>query len=90
LDGGIQLHEYAPALLHTKMMIIDGAWATVGSANFDNRSMAMNDELNVMFYDQTLPSGWRTFSRRIFPIPASSPVNTWNTVNGCIERWACC
>lgn len=49
LDGGIQLHEYAPALLHTKMMIIDGAWATVGSANFDNRSMAMNDELNVMF-----------------------------------------
>jgi cardiolipin synthase A/B len=54
LDGGIQLHEYAPALLHTKMMIVDGAWATVGSANFDNRSMAMNDELNVMFYDQTI------------------------------------
>ena len=54
LDGGIQLHEYAPALLHTKMMIIDRAWATVGSANFDNRSMAMNDELNVMFYDQTI------------------------------------
>lgn len=54
LEGGIQLHEYAPALLHTKMMIIDGTWATVGSANFDNRSMAMNDELNVMFYDQTI------------------------------------
>ena len=54
LDGGILLHEYAPALLHTKMMIIDGAWATIGSANFDNRSMAMNDELNVMFYDQTI------------------------------------
>ncbi len=53
LDGGIQLHEYAPALLHTKMMIIDGTWATVGSANFDNRSMAMNDELNVMFYDRS-------------------------------------
>ena len=54
LDGGIYLHEYSPALLHTKMMIIDGSWATVGSANFDNRSMAMNDELNVMFYDQTV------------------------------------
>ena len=54
LDGGIQLHEYTPALLHTKMMIIDGDWATVGSANFDNRSMAMNDELNVMFYDQAI------------------------------------
>ena len=54
LDGGILLHEYTPALLHTKMMIIDGAWATIGSANFDNRSMAMNDELNVMFYDHTI------------------------------------
>jgi cardiolipin synthase len=54
LDGGIQLHEYAPALLHTKMMIIDGVWATVGSTNFDNRSMAMNDELNVMFYDRSI------------------------------------
>jgi cardiolipin synthase len=54
LDGGIQLHEYAPALLHTKMMIIDTIWATVGSTNFDNRSMAMNDELNVIFYDQPI------------------------------------
>lgn len=54
LEGGVQLHEYSPALLHTKMMIIDGTWATVGSTNFDNRSMAMNDELNVMFYDRTI------------------------------------
>jgi cardiolipin synthase len=54
LDGGVQLHEYSPALLHTKMMIVDGMWATVGSTNFDNRSMAMNDELNVMFYDRTI------------------------------------
>jgi cardiolipin synthase len=54
LNGGVQLHEYSPALLHTKMMIIDGTWATVGSTNLDNRSMAMNDELNVMFYDRTI------------------------------------
>lgn len=54
LDGGIQLHEYFPALLHTKMMMIDGIWATVGSTNFDNRSMAMNDELNVIFYDEPI------------------------------------
>jgi cardiolipin synthase len=56
LDGGIQLHEYAPALLHTKMMIVDGAWATVGSTNLDNRSMAMNDELNVVFYNHAIAS----------------------------------
>jgi len=42
------------ALLHTKMMVIDGRWATVGSTNLHNRSMAMNDELNVVFYDQQI------------------------------------
>jgi cardiolipin synthase A/B len=54
LDGGLELYEYAPALLHTKVMIVDGVWATVGSTNFDNRSMAMNDELNVLFYEATI------------------------------------
>ncbi len=52
--GGIRLYEYAPALLHTKMMVIDGRWATIGSTNLDNRSMAMNDELNVVFYDESI------------------------------------
>ena len=69
LDGSILLHEYAPALLHTKMTIIDGAWATIGSANFDNRSMAMNDELNVMFYD-------RTIARRLEEIFAEDVANS--------------
>jgi cardiolipin synthase A/B len=54
LAAGIQLSEYAPALLHTKMMVIDGHWATVGSTNLDNRSMAINDELNVVFYDESI------------------------------------
>jgi len=52
LEAGSHMNEYAPALLHTKMMIVDGRWATVGSTNFDNRSMAMNDELNVVFYEE--------------------------------------
>ena len=51
LEVGVKLYEYRPALLHTKMMVIDGTWATVGSTNFDNRAMAINDELNVVTYD---------------------------------------
>lgn len=54
IRGGIHLNEYAAALLHTKMMVIDGVWATIGSTNFDNRSMALNDELNVVFYDRAV------------------------------------
>ena len=32
-------------------MIVDGVWATVGSANLDNRSFAINSELNLVVYD---------------------------------------
>src|SRR5262249_4461084 len=43
LRAGVQIYEYVPALLHAKMMVIDGVWATVGSTNLDNRSFALND-----------------------------------------------
>ena len=52
LLGGIEIYEYQAALLHAKTMIVDGVWATVGSTNFDNRSFALNDELNVVLYDR--------------------------------------
>jgi len=51
LEAGIEIYEYQPALLHAKTMVIDGVWATVGSTNLDNRSLALNDEINVIVYD---------------------------------------
>jgi cardiolipin synthase A/B len=50
LKAGIEIYEYRAALLHAKTMVIDGVWATVGSTNLDNRSFALNDELNVIVY----------------------------------------
>jgi cardiolipin synthase len=51
LLGGIQIYEYMASLMHAKTMVIDGVWATVGSTNFDNRSFALNEELNLTVYD---------------------------------------
>jgi len=51
LKEGIQIYEYRPALLHAKTMVIDGIWSTVGSTNLDQRSFALNEELNVVLYD---------------------------------------
>ena len=51
LLGGVEIHEYQPALMHTKAMIVDGVWASVGSANLDNRSAAINEEINLVVYD---------------------------------------
>lgn len=54
LLAGIEIHEYRAALLHAKTMVIDGVWSTVGSTNLDNRSFALNDELNVVIYSSTV------------------------------------
>src|ERR1044071_832073 len=54
LLGGVQIYEYSPAFLHSKTMVVDGVWGTVGSTNFDNRSFALNEELNMTLYDRNL------------------------------------
>jgi cardiolipin synthase len=54
LKAGVKIYEYRPALLHAKTMVIDGRWATVGSANLDPRSLALSQELNVIVYDRAV------------------------------------
>jgi cardiolipin synthase A/B len=45
LEAGIELYEYCPTMLHAKGLVVDGAWACVGSVNFDNRSFQLHDEV---------------------------------------------
>ena len=51
LKAGVEIYEYRAALLHAKTMVVDGVWSTLGSTNLDNRSFALNDELNLVVYD---------------------------------------
>ena len=41
-------------MMHVKAMVIDGSWSIVGTANFDNRSLELNDELVVAVQDPAL------------------------------------
>lgn len=54
LDAGIEIFEYNRTMLHHKVMVVDGVWATVGTSNFDNRSFALNEESNICFHDREL------------------------------------
>lgn len=54
MDMGVELYEYQPAMMHAKTMVVDGTWSTFGSANFDNRSLELNDEMNVVVSDRDL------------------------------------
>jgi cardiolipin synthase len=53
LKGGVRIYEYEPAMMHSKTFIVDGMWGSVGSMNFDNRSLAFNNESNLVFLDST-------------------------------------
>jgi cardiolipin synthase A/B len=51
LLGGVQVYEYKASLLHAKTIVVDGVWSTIGSTNVDNRSFALNQEINLTVYD---------------------------------------
>lgn len=54
LQAGAEIYEYQPSMLHQKTMVVDNAWATVGTANFDNRSFALSEETNICIHDPRL------------------------------------
>jgi cardiolipin synthase len=54
LEEGVEIAEYQPTMMHAKVVVVDGILSIVGSANFDNRSLELNDELNVAVFDPAL------------------------------------
>jgi len=51
LRAGVKIYEYQPSTLHAKTFVADGIWVSVGTMNFDNRSLALNDESTLMILD---------------------------------------
>ncbi|MFO0822098.1 MAG: cardiolipin synthase [Gemmataceae bacterium] len=51
LAAGVKVYQYSPGMMHSKYVLVDGEWASVGSANMDNRSLLLNFETNCQFFD---------------------------------------
>ncbi len=54
LAMGVKVYQYRKGMMHAKLMMVDGRWAMVGSANLDNRSLHLNFEVGCTLTDQTL------------------------------------
>jgi len=52
LEAGIEIYEFQGSRLHAKTMVVDGAWASIGSANLDRRSVAFNREANLNIFNE--------------------------------------
>jgi cardiolipin synthase len=52
LAAGVQVYQYTPGMMHAKVVLVDDDWASVGSANLDNRSLHLNFEANCLIYSR--------------------------------------
>ncbi len=50
--AGVELYEFRGTMMHSKLLVVDGLFVSVGSANFDPRSLALNDEANLNVLDR--------------------------------------
>jgi cardiolipin synthase A/B len=54
LAGGVKIYEYKPTMMHAKTIVVDGLWSSMGSMNFDNRSIAFNNESQILALDSAI------------------------------------
>jgi len=64
LLAGLEIHEYQPTMLHTKLLVIDNEFVSVGSTNFDMRSFRLNDEASLNTYDRAFAAQMTTVFER--------------------------
>lgn len=50
LERGCRIWLTPPPFDHSKLLLVDGKWAMIGSANWDPRSLRLNFELNLECY----------------------------------------
>lgn len=51
LAAGVRVYQYARGMMHSKYLLVDSEWASMGTANIDNRSLYLNYEVNCLVYD---------------------------------------
>jgi cardiolipin synthase len=60
LAGGVKIYWYQPTMIHAKAFVVDGCWSSIGTMNFDNRSLAFNDESNLVVLDDDFGASVRS------------------------------
>jgi cardiolipin synthase len=93
LRRGVEVYEYQPARLHTKLAIVDGA-VHIGSANFDFRSLYINLEIMLRVEDTAFTAAMRGYfereiadSEHITPELHRKRANPWRRLKWFLAHW---
>ena len=79
LACGVRIFEYQQTMLHAKTLLIDGAWASVGSNNFSNRSLALNSELSFSLSDERIVAELEEHFRDDLRVSEEFDLARWNS-----------
>ena len=77
LAKGIEIYEYSPTMMHGKAVVVDGVLSIFGSANFDNRSLELNDELNVAVFSPALAARFLEDFENDLTVSRRVDLETW-------------
>src|SRR5579885_1977752 len=64
LDMGVKVYQYKKGMMHSKVLMVDGQWAMVGTANLDNRSLKLNFEVGCGLFAPPLVAELEAAFRR--------------------------
>ena len=77
LRGGVRIYEYQPAMIHSKILVVDGIFSTIGSINLDARSMSKNAEVSLSFYDRSFSSSMEAMFHRDLQVSHEVTYESW-------------
>ncbi len=78
LDAGIKVYLYKKGFTHSKLMMVDDVFCSIGTANMDIRSFDQNFEVNALIYDQRLTVAMRNIFMNDIKDLKSIDNNEWD------------
>ena len=82
---GIELYERSQRMIHSKLMIVDGRFSLVGSANLDARSLWINREFVAVICSETFAGALSEVAA--FEIERSRPVTEESLTRRTLFQW---
>ena len=86
LASGVRIFEYQKTLIHQKVMSVDGVWCAVGSSNFDDRSLEINDEISAGCWSEQLAGELEAVFKRDLEHCVELDGRSWSR-RGMLHRW---
>jgi cardiolipin synthase len=86
LKAGVEIYEYQPQVLHTKLICVDGA-VYVGSSNLDIRSLNLNYELMLRLEQPPAAAEARAIFDRMRAHSQQITLGEWDKSQGFWQRW---